>query len=336
MMDTLRKKGVVTYPKSIHATDDFFAPRNHYGYVRTEISCTEKEGYIYGFIPQPGSTNKRLALMLKLEDPKKNPEAKQAEVLKKLKELYTKVFLLLEPRNMIIHSNLLQNGSVYCLNHAKWKMKLLNPDDVVYRCKSCGKIFPYSIRGKCPEMKCSGELEAVSCKDIQKVRYYDRIYSDPKLIPMVAREHTAQLSSTTAAEYQKLFEEGRINVLSCSTTFEMGVDVGELEAIFQRNVPPETSNYIQRAGRAGRRTSSAAFSVTFARRSSHDMTFFQDPPKIISGNIKPPILEVKNEKIAQRHLNSIIVAWFFKKNPEFFRLRTSRIEIGRASCRERV
>ena len=325
MMDTLRKKGVVTYPKSIHATDDFFAPRNHYGYVRKEISHTEKECYIYGFIPQPGSTNKRLALMLKLEDPEKNPETKQTDAKEKLKELFNLVKDLADKTDLITRSLLDKNGWVYCLNHAKWKMKLLNPDDVVYRCKSCGKIFPYSIRGKCPEMKCSGELETVSCKDIQKVRYYDRIYSDPKLIPMVAREHTAQLSSTTAAEYQKLFEEGRINVLSCSTTFEMGVDVGELEAIFQRNVPPETSNYIQRAGRAGRRTSSAAFSVTFARRSSHDMTFFQDPPKIISGNIKAPILEVKNEKIARRHLNSIIVAWFFKKYPEFYRDKTSRI-----------
>ena len=69
----------------------------------------------------------------------------------------------------------------------------------------------------------------------------------------MGREHTAQLSSKTAGEYQKDFEEGKINVLSCSTTFEMGVDVGELEATFLRNVPPETANYIQRAGRAGRR-----------------------------------------------------------------------------------
>lgn len=116
-----------------------------------------------------------------------------------------------------------------------------------------------------------------------------------------------------------------INVLSCSTTFEMGVDVGELEATFQRNVPPETSNYIQRAGRAGRRTSSAAFSVTFARRNSHDMTFYQDPPEIIAGKINAPVLEVNNEKIALRHLNSIVVAGFFKEYPEFFTGKAKRI-----------
>ena len=142
---------------------------------------------------------------------------------------------------------------------------------------------------------------------------------------MVAREHTAQLSSKTAGEYQKDFEEGKINVLSCSTTFEMGVDVGELEATFQRNVPPETANYIQRAGRAGRRTSSAAFSVTFSRRTSHDMTFYHDPAQIIAGKIKPPILEIDNEKIAERHLNSIIISWFFKKYPDYFTEKTKKI-----------
>lgn len=327
MMDTLRKKGVVTYPDEIRATDDFFAPRNHYGHFRMQRSSTEKDGFIYGFIPQDGTNNKRLALMIQLlTDPGKDIKTKQEEARKNLKGLYNlivgKTFI---DRNLVKMSSDAQNGTVYCLNYAKWKMKLLKKDDVLYRCKKCGMVFPYSIRGLCPEMKCDGELEEISSQNIRKVHYYEQIYSDPKLIPMVSREHTAQLSSKTAGDYQKLFEEGRINVLSCSTTFEMGVDVGELEAIFQRNVPPETSNYIQRAGRAGRRTSSAAFSVTFARRSSHDMTFFQDPPRIISGSISAPILEVKNEKIAQRHLNSIIVAWFFKKKPDYFLFNTSRI-----------
>ena len=111
-------------------------------------------------------------------------------------------------------------------------------------------------------MKCNGSLEKVKAADIRNEPFYKNIFADSRIIPMVAREHTAQLSSDTAGQYQKDFEEGKINVLSCSTTFEMGVDIGELEATFQRNVPPETSNYIQRAGRAGRRTASAAFSVT--------------------------------------------------------------------------
>jgi hypothetical protein len=135
---------------------------------------------------------------------------------------------------------------------------------------------------------------------------------------MEAQEHTAQLTKEAAGDYQREFEEGRINVLSCSTTFEMGVDVGELEAIFLRNVPPETANYIQRAGRAGRRTSSTAFSVTFARRNSHDINYFNHPVDIINGRIAPPYIENNNDKIAIRHVNSVVMAWFFKYHPEYF------------------
>lgn len=148
----------------------------------------------------------------------------------------------------------------------------------------------------CPELKCDGELEQIEAGKIRSGSYYESLYTGKQFIPMVAREHTAQLSSETARQYQEKFEQGAINVLSCSTTFEMGVDVGELEATFQRNVPPETSNYIQRAGRAGRRTSSAAFSVTFARRNSHDMTFYQDPPEIIAGKINAPSSGGKQRK----------------------------------------
>ena len=59
-----------------------------------------------------------------------------------------------------------------------------------------------------------------------------------------------------------------VNILSCSTTFELGIDVGELEAVFMRNMPPSAANYIQRAGQAGRRADSAAFVLTFAQRKS--------------------------------------------------------------------
>lgn len=65
---------------------------------------------------------------------------------------------------------------------------------------------------------------------------------------MVCKDHTAQLSPELAREYQEKFVKKEINVLSCSTTFEMGVDVGELETIFMKNMPPTPANYIQRAG----------------------------------------------------------------------------------------
>ena len=260
--------------------------------------------------------------IMKGKDGEEEQQNKQAR--EKLGNVY-QLMLKLVRNKYIVDSVDSSKGTVYQLNYAKWNFHSVKDTDDLFRCRKCGKVFGYSIKGMCPEMKCDGLLEIVGGEEVRNEPYYKNLFSDSKVIPMVSREHTAQLSSKTAGEYQKNFEEGKINVLSCSTTFEMGVDVGELEATFQRNVPPETSNYIQRAGRAGRRTSSAAFSVTFSRRSSHDMTFFQEPAQIIAGKFMPPILEIDNEKIAERHLNSMVVSWFFKRHPEFFEEKTKRI-----------
>ena len=106
---------------------------------------------------------------------------------------------------------------------------------------------------------------------------------------LIIKEHTAQLGQDLAYDYQNEFKDKKINVLSCSTTFEMGVDVGSLETVFMRNMPPSPANYAQRAGRAGRRNSSAALILTFARRRSHDLTFFAEPQKMIKGIIKAKV-----------------------------------------------
>ena len=67
----------------------------------------------------------------------------------------------------------------------------------------------------------------------------------------MAEEHTAQIDSDEARQRQDKFKNGDIHLLSSSTTFEVGVDLGDLEAVFLRNVPPEPFNYTQRVGRAG-------------------------------------------------------------------------------------
>jgi len=135
---------------------------------------------------------------------------------------------------------------------------------------------------------------------------------------MTVHEHTAQLKQDYASNIQQKFIKGEINVLSCSTTFELGVDLGELETIFLRNVPPEPSNYIQRSGRAGRRLDSIGFTLTFAQLRSHDLTYFKEPEKMVGGQIKPPVVEIRNEKIVRRHLYSVVLAKFFKEYPDYF------------------
>ena len=117
---------------------------------------------------------------------------------------------------------------------------------------------------------------------------------------------------------QTRFVHGEVNVLSCSTTFELGVDVGQLESVFMRNVPPSAANYIQRAGRAGRRTDSAAFALTFAQRRSHDLAHFQDPGSMVAGRIGAPHFDIANEKIVLRHMFAMALAAFWRECPQTF------------------
>lgn len=326
IFDTLRQKGAMTFPEMISPEDDFFSPRNHAGFFRNmENNILYKKGYVYGFMPSEGHKNKRSAMLLKILNRIQQDESNEVKAIVNLQQCYDDIIHHLKKRGYVSVGPESASGQIYALNYKKWKFKYIRPEENLYRCKKCRKVFAYSLYNICPELKCDGELEEIKAEEMRSGSYYESLYTGKKFIPMVAREHTAQLSSETARQYQEKFEQGAINVLSCSTTFEMGVDVGELEATFQRNVPPETSNYIQRAGRAGRRTSSAAFSVTFARRNSHDMTFYQDPAEIIAGKIAAPILEVDNEKIALRHLNSIVVASFLKEHPEFFAGKVKRI-----------
>lgn len=132
--------------------------------------------------------------------------------------------------------------------------------------------------------------------------YYRQQYKNKKIESIVIKEHTAQLDRKTAKVYQNDFKNKKINILSCSTTFEMGIDIGGLETVFMRNVPPTPANYVQRAGRAGRRKDSAAYILTYCGTGSHDYTYFSEPEKMISGVINPPYFNVVNKKIIVRHL----------------------------------
>ena len=129
---------------------------------------------------------------------------------------------------------------------------------------------------------------------------------------MRVEEHTAQLESKKGRRYQNDFKRGNINVLSCSTTFEMGIDLGDLQGIVLSNIPPTVANYKQRAGRAGRRTSGTAFILSWASDRPHDQTYFTAPTGIINGHVRVPHITTQNEFILQRHINAILFSSFMR------------------------
>ena len=210
---------------------------------------------------------------------------------------------------------LLEKEEGYAMPAKNFKI-LLGENAILWKCNKCGKVTQFNIDGVCIHNNCNGKLEKVNNLELCKNNYYANLYNSEKLTPLFIKEHTAQLAKKEALEYQQQFVRKEINALSCSTTFEMGVNVGDLETVFLRNFPPLPSNYAQRVGRAGRSINAAAFAITYARLSSHDFTFFDNPKEMINGTIYPPQFRIENEKILKRHIYAIALSLYLKHNPE--------------------
>jgi hypothetical protein len=204
------------------------------------------------------------------------------------------------------------------LNPVWWRARPVEPPDTLYRCEVCNRIESVSCEGICTRRGCTGNLEPIKAAALEE-NHYRTLYRERLAGDLVVEEHTAQLSTDRAREVQRDFQNGRINVLSCSTTFELGVDLGDLNTVFLRNVPPEPFNYAQRVGRVGRRAGLPGFAVTYCRRGPHDLYHFADPTRLLSGRTKPPSLSLKNERVAERHLAAVALSAFFRNQPERFK-----------------
>ncbi len=200
-----------------------------------------------------------------------------------------------------------------------WRVRPLMDADQVFRCLTCGHCQSVSIRGVCGRHRCPGVLEAVNAgAEDPGRRHYRRLYQESLPPKLRAEEHTAQIDHDEARAFQEDFAEGRIHLLSSSTTFELGVDLGDLDTVFLRNVPPEPFNYAQRVGRAGRRAGRPGFAVTYCRRRPHDLVHFADPTRMMSGRTRPPVLRLTNAKIVSRHVTTFVLSDFFRAHPERF------------------
>lgn len=178
--------------------------------------------------------------------------------------------------------------------------------DERFRCSICSVRIPWVAPGSpCPS--CPGTLQPWPDAEVQDNRHVTRINA-ARLMPLVAGEHTAQVSGDERRQLETHFkasaDESPVNVLACSPTLEMGIDVGGLDAIILRNVPPRPDNYAQRGGRAGRR-SRVGIVLGYARSTPHDGYFFDKPGEMIAGEVPAPGVGLGNRDVVLRHLAAL-------------------------------
>lgn len=126
-----------------------------------------------------------------------------------------------------------------------------------------------------------------------------------------AAEHSAQQPASRLRRFEQDFKAGAINILNCSTTMEMGVDIGSVATVMMTNVPPALPNYRQRVGRAGRRGQGYAMSLTYTRDTPLDREAFRDPVRYLLRPILAPRVKLDSRRIVQRHVNALLLArWF--------------------------
>lgn len=310
-LELLREKNVIEVPEGVPELRNNHEKRGNLVVLERGSSASRDIVYFAGDAVR-GTENKRSAFIRKYVKRVHGIELTREDVRPILQSLFQFMGEYLSCRLFKGEGYLIDSPEHFRLSRDIWTMYPHSNDDIVYRCDACGCETHLDTRGVCTTTKCNGTMVKMSFAEAKnKDRFYKTVYQDEAL-PLDIEEHTAQLSSKKAREIQSEFIKGNVNVLSCTTTFELGVDVGDLRAIFMRNVPPSTANYTQRAGRVGRRAGKPGYAITFARLRPHDVAYFEDPAKIIGGNTRVPMCYLNNDAIAIRHVFAVAMSEFFR------------------------
>lgn len=198
-------------------------------------------------------------------------------------------------------------SGVYQIDAAKL---LLSRNHGFYRCRKCRrKTTRQGPHSRCIAWRCDGTLEFIQeDPDNYNLQLLDEGYE--MLRP---EEHTAMVPQDHRERIENWFKGSgnAVNALVCTPTLELGVDIGALDSVLLRNVPPLPANYWQRAGRAGRRHRMAV-NVTYCRPASHDRSYFDDPLKMLGGRVDPPAFNLSNPLMIAKHVFATVIAHLFQ------------------------
>jgi very-short-patch-repair endonuclease len=179
-----------------------------------------------------------------------------------------------------------------------------------WRCPKCGAVHHFRTLRVCTGSACRVTLER---RDLSH-NYFRQVYATPldQAVPVHAQEHSGQVpgKERRALEIRFRDPDDPLNVLVCTPTMELGIDIGHLNAVMLRNVPPSPSNYAQRAGRAGRSGQPSLITVfagVGAARGPHDQYFYRFPEKMIAGAIAAPRFQLDNQALITAHIHALVL-----------------------------
>lgn len=208
-----------------------------------------------------------------------------------------------------------ESGSVWAIRLVFPKLCLRQPL-TLYRCPTTGHIWFREVLGCAPETGCT-DLVRVSEADVDqdpRIQRQRKEYATSPIFKMGlwAEEHSAQLSPKENRRLQDLFRSGIRNILSSTTTMELGIDIGGLNAVMMSNVPPGKANYLQRAGRAGRRADGSSIVVTFCHPRPFDRAVFLNFENYMQRQLRSPKVFLDRKRIVMRHVQAFLLATFFR------------------------
>ncbi|MDR2352431.1 MAG: DEAD/DEAH box helicase, partial [Deltaproteobacteria bacterium] len=235
-----------------------------------------------------------------------------------LGEIVKRILKELEQSGLI--ATLLERNNVWGLNKENLT---LTTEVVTLECDSCGthlnaaKINSELWDGApCLRNNCRGHYKLMKNPNIS---YYARLYSEGDIVRLNAHEHTGILSQVQRDTLEKSFkvpsdeqQPWDTNILTCTPTMEMGIDIGDLSTVILCNVPPAESQFLQRSGRAGRKDGNSLV-VTVANAKPHDLYFFEQPEDMIKGTIKVPTVFIQAPAVLERQFFAFIMDNWVRK-----------------------
>ena len=212
---------------------------------------------------------------------------------------------------LTVRSLLIENKEGWQLDHER--LFVTKPVSR-YVCNNCGMVTAYSARKSCPRKGCNGHLvnQPFEPSNANIIARWVSGQGSPQFSTLRSEEHTAQITKDLAKSIEDKFRTEGVNLLSSTTTFEMGINIGDLQKVLLRNAPPSSANYLQRVGRAGRGGDKNSVCVTLCRHTKYDADVWNDPPRLMSGEVRTPTVFIQNNIIAQRHFNAVLFARFLR------------------------